>query len=313
MGMVFAVLCKLRREGAWPRRRIHPAKGSATASPACSQLPAMNDDDKTIIDIPTNRLRNHAVPSLARANLPPSAATKTGPDSVLDSLRAQSEALRMQGEAIRRPYEEALQEIDRRLMRTFRWLDEALSHLQVIRPVVEHHFRLGNVLTIERPRYESGFVNFRKRAIGGHELIEHVDMFYKLAGDHPVVLRVSPGGAAQIDERLRTSSMPYRYQTEHDERRIVRYGVFTVTPAISASVRFQPDYQRQVIEVTLCNVDRFESVSLEFVPDKFDEAALDDLLKFVLGKSTTFLRRAPLAGFKARRDAPPAPARRLAP
>jgi hypothetical protein len=71
--------------------------------------------------------------------------------------------------------------------------------------------------------------------------------------------------------------------------------VFHVQPAIAASVRFQPDYQRQVIEVTLRNVDRFESVLLEFEPTGIDEPALEDLVRFMLGESNGFLHRAPLA------------------
>jgi hypothetical protein len=71
--------------------------------------------------------------------------------------------------------------------------------------------------------------------------------------------------------------------------------VFHVQPAIAASVRFQPDYRRRVIEVTLRNVDRFESVLLEFEPTGIDESALEDLVRFMLGESSAFLHRAPLA------------------
>jgi hypothetical protein len=96
--------------------------------------------------------------------------------------------------------------------------------------------------------------------------------------------------------------MQFHYQTEQDEKKVVRYGLFHVQPAIAASVRFQPDYARQVIGVTLHNVDRFESVLLEFQPGKLDEAALEDLVKFMLGEANGFLRRAPLALIRPRAD-----------
>ena len=74
--------------------------------------------------------------------------------------------------------------------------------------------------------------------------------------------------------------LPYTYQTEQDEQRVIRYGLFKITPTISANVRFEPDYHRQVIEVILRNVDRFESVALEFSPDALDEGALEDLVVY---------------------------------
>jgi hypothetical protein len=225
--------------------------------------------------------------------------------TMLDQLRAKSDALRAQDQAARKPMEEALKDIDRCLWRTFRWLDEAMGHLEVIRPSVGHVFHIGNVLAIERPKFERGFVSFRRRALAGMEVLEHVEMFYRLEGPNALTLRVPPASASGVEANLRASTLPYQYQTEQDERRVVRYGLFQVQPVISASVRFEPDYHHQLIAVKLCNVDRFESVALEFAPDKMNEAALEDMLKFILGEPNGFLRRAPLALIRGRRDDTP--------
>lgn len=229
----------------------------------------------------------------------------TGKDcSLLESLRAKSAALRANEGAARRPVEEAQKEIDRRLMRAFRWLDEALGHLEVIQPVVAHQFTLSNLLVIGGPRIERGFVTFRRRTLAALEVIEYVEMFYRLLGDEPIVLRVNQGAAHAIEERLRAATLPFHYDSEHDAPRDVRRTVFAVRPEIAAYVRFRPDYARQVIEVMLRNVDRFESVSLEFSPDQLDEQALEDLVRLMMGESNAFLRRAPLAGVRAKRPEP---------
>ena len=77
---------------------------------------------------------------------------------------------------------------------------------------------------------------------------------------------------------------------------MVRKCVITVPPAIPAKVSFTVDYQTGIVTVPLVNVDRFDRVSLEFHSQHIDEAILDDLLKFILGRDQNFLRRAPLAG-----------------
>jgi len=216
--------------------------------------------------------------------------------SLLERLREQSDAMRDQDAVKRKPLEEALADIDRRLWKTFRWLEEALGHLEVIRPQVVHEFRLPPLLTIALPRYEKGFVSYRRKAYGGRDLLEHVEVFYRMKQDVPIVIKVQPGAAPTFDERLRAVQVPFHYRIEQDDARVVRHGIFTVTPVVTACVRLVPDYRRQVIEVTLRNVDRFESVILEFTPDKLDESALEDLVRFILGEANTFLRRAPLAG-----------------
>lgn len=214
--------------------------------------------------------------------------------SLLEQLREKSETLRAEGEAARRPLEEGIREVDRILWRAFRWLDEAIGHLAVIRPRVGHTFHLGTVLSLEKPRFDRGFVSFRRKPVASLEVLEHVEIFYRLEGDKPVILRVPPMQASAVEERLRGSTMPYQYQTEQDESRVVRYGVFHVQPQVSASVRLEPDYREQTVHVALRNVDRFESLHLEFQPDKLDEAALEQLVKFMMGESNGFIRLAPL-------------------
>jgi hypothetical protein len=221
-------------------------------------------------------------------------------NSLLDRLRRQSDQLRDQQGAARRPQEEVIKEIDRRLWRAFKWIDEALSHLDVIRPQVAHDFAIPGVLTITSPRYERGFVSYRRKPLAGQDVIDHVEMFYRLEGAGPMVLKVQPHASGFTEERLRAAHLNYQYQNELDEARTVRYGLFTVQPAVTANVRFEADYRQQVVDVTLRNVDRFESVSLEFAGDAIDEPVLEDLLRFILGEANTFLRRAPLAGLGRR-------------
>jgi len=227
---------------------------------------------------------------------------------MLETLRAQSDAVRGQGDAARRPVEEALREIDRRLWRAFKWLDEALAHLEVIKPVTAHEFRVNEVLTISSPKFENGFLSFRRKPVGAQDAIEQIELFYKLAGEKQVTLRIPAAQVNAIEHRLTTCQIRYQYRTELDETRTQRFGVFTVEPAVVAMIRFVPDYRRQTVEVSMRNVDRFEAVALEFQADALEEPALEDLVRLILGEANTFLRRAPLAGIgAARRPADIAP------
>lgn len=223
---------------------------------------------------------------------------------MLETLRAQSDAVRGQGDAARRPVEEALRETDRRLWRAFKWLDEAVAHLEVIKPVTAHEFRVNEVLTIQSPKFENGFLSFRRKPFGGIDAIEQFELFYRLTGDKPVTLRIPAPQINAIESRLTTCQIRYQYRLEIDETRTQRVGVFVVEPAVLATVRFMPDYRRQTVEVTMRNVDRFESVALEFKADAIDETVLEDLVRMILGEANTFLRRAPLAGIGAARRAP---------
>src|SRR6185436_12335334 len=208
-----------------------------------------------------------------------------GSGSLLDTLRAQSDAVKGQGDAARRPIEEASREIDRRLWKAFKWLDEAVAHLEVIKPHTSHEFRVNEFLTIQSPKFENGFLSFRRKPIGGIDAIEHIELFYKLAGDKQITIKIPAAQANAIESRLTTCQIRYQYRTEMDETRTHRFGVFVVDPAVLATIRFVPDYRRQTVEVTMRNVDRFESVALEFPSDAIEESVLEDLVRLVLGEA----------------------------
>ena len=231
------------------------------------------------------------------------AESTVGNPTLLDKLRKQSNEVRA-NETPRRSTDEVLVDIDKRLWRAYRWLDEALAHLSIIKPVVAHDFRVESLFTLSGLRIEQGFVSYRRRHLAGHDLLDHVETFYRLIGTRPIKVNVPASAAGAIEGRLRNGGVPFRYEAQHDERNVITSGTFIVTPAVAASVRFDPDYRSQEIGVRLTNVDRFETVHLEFKPERLDEAALEDLVRLILGESNAFLRRAPLSGVGAARKAP---------
>lgn len=222
------------------------------------------------------------------------------PPALLASLRARAEALRGDELALRRSAADAMREIDRRLHAAYRWFEEVLAHLDVIRPAIDRRFAVDRALTIARPRYAGGAVSLRRARREGRDLIESVEVGYRMASDAPIRVVAPRGAAAATAECLRAAQLAFDYVAEPSG---AGGGVFTVLPALCASVRFVHDPARRAIVVTLANVDRLETVALEFEAEALGEAALEDLVRLMLGESDAFLKRAPLAGLGGSRGA----------
>ncbi len=212
------------------------------------------------------------------------------PTGLLDQLRARSMASRVSSRQA--AVEQRRRELDECLWRAFRWLDEATHHLDLLQPQVRHAFRIPGVLAIDAPRYERGFITYRRRAIDGIELIEQLELVYRLSLPRPLELVVQPAQRAGIEQCLRAMHIAFRCDTALDNARAVRDAVFRITPAINAGVRFEPDYQRHAITVALRNVDGFGCTTVEFTPAALNEAALEDLVRLVLGEGGMFMKRA---------------------
>jgi hypothetical protein len=220
--------------------------------------------------------------------------------SLLDQLRERSAAIQEERAASRLPEAKALQAIEAALWRAFRWLEEAMGHLEVIQPDVRHRFRLGDYLTFDRLQVESGFAVFRRRGLGASDRLEHVEMFYELATREPAVFRVKPLNARSAEDgcgrrrssstattkSTRTRSFSARYSTS-SRRSGRRCNSSRNTPGVA-------------IEVSLRNVDRFESVQLEFEPLRIDEPALEDSSGSCLANRTPSCTARPLAHVNAK-------------
>ena len=135
--------------------------------------------------------------------------------SLLSRLRQQSDAVRA-AETPRRSTEDILLDMDQRLWRLYRFLDEALAHLAVIKPVVAHEFRIDQLVSLSGLQFEQGFVSYRRRHLAGQELLDYVEAFYRLTGSQRIRLRVPPTAVGNLENRLRSAGTPFRYEAELD-------------------------------------------------------------------------------------------------
>jgi len=211
--------------------------------------------------------------------------------ALIESLRTRADAVRSAERSRRSSAVEMVRGVDRRLRSALRWLDDALAQLEVIRPVVAHRYKLAGLVTISELRFEGGAVSCRRGRNTGEDVLELVEMGYRLENDAPIRLVVPRSDARLAAERLRLSQLEYSYRPEGGGRS----GVFTIAQAVTASVRLCPDAERGLVVVALTNVDRFETVTLEFAPATLGELALEDLVRLILGESDAFLKRVPLA------------------
>ena len=214
--------------------------------------------------------------------------------SLFDELRSQYEAARTS----EKPHDdvEGFEVINKRMRHAYTWLDKAFAYLDGVKPPIAHRFDLGHGLVFESPRFARGYVGQHERRIVGFPVLDELNLYYEIAAAKPLTIEVGQGGVQAAEAALDAAGLQYTARRVEDHGGVVHKCVITVPPAIPAAVQFRIDYQTGIVNVALSNVDRFDRVALEFHSNAIDDAILDDLLKFILGRDTAFLRRAPLAG-----------------
>jgi len=214
--------------------------------------------------------------------------------SILDELRTQYEAARTSEHT--HSDVEGFEQINARLRKAYQWLDKAFAYLDGVKPAIAHRFDVGHGVVFEETKFGRGYVGQHERRIVGYPVIDEINIYYEIAASRPITIEVAPGGVLAAEKALDDAGLQYTCRRIEDQSGVVRKCIITVPPAIPAKVGFNVDYQTGLVTVGLFNVDRFDRVSLEFHSQSIEEPVLDDLLKFILGRDSSFLRRAPLAG-----------------
>ncbi len=214
--------------------------------------------------------------------------------SLLDQLRTQYEASRAATHEVSDI--EGYQEINARMHKAYGWLEKALAYLDGLKPPIEHRFDVGHGLVFEAPKFGRGYVGQHTRHIVGFSVIDEINIWYEIAAARPLTIEVAPGGVALAEKALDDAGLQYTCRRVEDQSGVVRKCVISVPPAIPSAVSFHVDYQSGLVTVPMVNVDRFDRLALEFHSQMIDEPVLEDLLRFILGQNSAFLRRAPLAG-----------------
>jgi hypothetical protein len=224
------------------------------------------------------------------------------PTSLLDDLRTQYEAKRQSTQV--HSDVEGFQQIDARLRKAFRWLEKAVTYLDGLKPEINHRFDLGHGLVFESPRFGHGSVSQHERRIVGFPVIEEINIYYDITATKPLALEVAPGSVAGAEKALDDAGLQYTSRRVEDAGGAVRKCAISVPPTIPAAVSFHVDYQTGLVTVALANVDRLDRITLEFHSNAIEEPVLEDLVRLILGRESTFLRRAPLAGLHGKPSAP---------
>jgi hypothetical protein len=216
------------------------------------------------------------------------------PRSLLDELRSEYE------QSCRSSHEhtdvEGFHDIDARMRKAFRWLENAIAYLDGIKRPIKHVFDLGHGISFEAPRFGRGCVTQHIRRIVGFPVLDEISIYYEIASAKALTVSAVAENIVLIEKRLNAEGLPFTCRRVPDAAGIVRECVFSVPAAIPAAVCFRADYQTSTVTITMVNVDRFDRVSLAFPSRSIDEPILEDLIRFMLGRDMAFLGRAPLTG-----------------
>ena len=225
--------------------------------------------------------------------------------SLLDELRVRYEALPESTDD--RGDVESFEAIDGRMRRAFRWLEQAITYLNGLKPTIEHKFDLGYGYVFDSPWFAHGSVGQHERRIVGFPVLEGIDVYYEISAAKALSIEVIPGWVSFAEKTLDAFGLQYTCsRIEESDGNASQLHLFRPTC----------DPGTRLIWCRLSDGDRHCGPGQRRSPrarhagisEHRDRGAdLEDLVRLILGRDSAFLKRGRLAGLRGR--APEARAR----
>ena len=169
--------------------------------------------------------------------------------SLLAELRAQYEAVPAPVDP--RSDVEGFEAIDKRLRKAFRWLEQAVTYLNALKPPIGHRFDLGYGYAFDSPRFAHGSVGQAERRIAGYPVLEEINLYYEISASKPLSIDVPPGMVSFAEKVLDAFGLQYTCRRLQEPDGSLQKCIFSVPPVIPARVSFGVDYQTGLVTVAL--------------------------------------------------------------
>jgi len=210
---------------------------------------------------------------------------------LLDDLKKKADALQTQQLTQDQLRQADAEMVDKALRQTFRYLDELLKQLAVIKPENASTFSLPALGDMKGLRFEESFVNYRTRREGGREVFDYVSLFIKWAGaTNMTVVRDLPPAIEKLRRQLDEYNLKFDVKEDFNERRSITKATFSIPCRVRSDVEIKGLYGQGKLRIEAKNLLRFGADFFTVPAEDISEPVLEELARMLLGEPTGFRR-----------------------
>lgn len=245
---------------------------------------------------PPEQKKNLAKAAAERAvGLTPGAEFKDVPapaGSLLDRLRQQAQTV--QGANPGRDVDEELLafRLSASLGAAFRYLDDLIKQLNIIKPAVPKEFALAGNIVFSGMGWVEGAADARMLPTATEDrLYETLTARFRLAAPRQLEAERDVLGVEPLRKLLHDANIAFRAEERKNQRSQTESALFTIPCEIKAGFMIKADYAANEFVLRTRNIDRFGMMEFRLRADDLTQATLDELVQLMLGQESQFLKR----------------------
>lgn len=210
---------------------------------------------------------------------------------LLDDLKKKADALQTQQLTQDQLRQADVDAVDKALRDTFRYLDDLLKQLTVIKPENASTFSLPALGDIKGLKFDEAFINYRQKREGARDVFDYVALYIKWAGDKPMmVVRDLPPAIERLRKQLDEYNLKFDVKEDFNERRSITKATFNVQCRVRSDVEIRGLYGQGKLRIEAKNLLRFGADYFTVPAEDISEPVLEELARMLLGEPSGFRR-----------------------
>ena len=209
---------------------------------------------------------------------------------LLAQLKQQAEQVNLQNSVQSKISAEASLLVNEGLQRVFEYLNELVTQLNVLHPVISREYTLFGVVEFKDLVWQRGFVDYRTNSnkMGDAAVLESVNFSFNLKADREVVLERDASAIESLSELLYDNGVVFRCQEKRNQRQMVESATFYVAPEIKATLCWRADIEKRGVVLEARNFERFGDMSYFLSAEALTQEMLEEFGRLLLGQANRF-------------------------
>jgi hypothetical protein len=217
---------------------------------------------------------------------PDATAAPKGRSALVGLLQAQAKAKARPQPG--RPTLESVLALHAKLQRAFESLAEFVREFNDAEPVFGGQLKMPYVGILPEVALGGGFVDSRQTRVLDKPVIDYIALTYRMRSDDKLRVNLNKDEARVLKLQLQRAEMKFEEQdVPHVQHKVPR-SIVTIECDLVARARLRADYDAQAVEFLCQNVGAIGAVKYRIGAAQFDDDAIEEFGKRVLGLPNRF-------------------------
>jgi hypothetical protein len=235
-----------------------------------------------------------AAPSPATAPAPtleaPSNLGAPAASSLLARLKQQAESMQQGANQRDAELEARAQQLSASIGSAFRYLDDLVKQLNIIKPAIPKEFVFPGNITFAGMSWVDGAADFRMVPTATEDRrYESLTARFRIASPQQITVDRDAIGVEPLRKALHDYGIAFSIEEKHNARHQIERAHFSFPCEIKAGFLIKADYEAGYLLLRTRNIDRFGMMEFRLQAADLNQETLDELTQLFLGEKNRFL------------------------